>query len=162
MRVIRTAGTPLQRGRIVGAALRGEIQASADFTLSWAAALGTDRRALESLLAPYDAAARCVPDLAEVLGGMAEASGVDPVALRATNAFEELYAVLDPEALAAPIERCTDALLPGVDGAILVHQEQWYAADADSVAIVIDRPDAPADGAAVVSPVVASGLPLVG
>ena len=90
---------------------------------------------------------------------MAEGSGVDPVALRATNAFEELYAVLDPEALGAPVERCTDALLRGPDGPILVHQEQWYAADADSIAIVIDEPD---DGVAVVSPVVASGVPLVG
>ena len=40
-----------------------------------------------------------------------------------------------------------------------MHQEQWYAADADSVAIVIDEPD---DGIGVVAPAVASGLPLVG
>jgi len=61
--------------------------------------------------------------------------------------------------MGAPVERCTDALLRGPDGPILVHQEQWYAADADSIAIVIDEPEG---GVAVVSPVVASGVPLVG
>ena len=49
--------------------------------------------------------------------------------------------MLDPEAMGAPVERCTDALLRGPDGPLLVHQEQWYAADADSIAIVIDEPD---------------------
>jgi hypothetical protein len=128
--------------------------------MSWAAGLGADRSRLEQLLAPYDrVSALVVPDLMELLEGMAAGSGVDVVALRATNAFEELYAVLDPEATAAPVERCTDVLLAGTEGPLLVHQEQWYAADADSVAIVIDEPEG---GIAVISPVVASGVPLVG
>jgi hypothetical protein len=128
--------------------------------MSWAADLGADRSRLEQLLAPYDRASiAVVPDLMELLDGMADGSDVDPVALRATNAFEELYVVLDPEALGAPLERCTDALLAGPDGPILVHQEQWYAADADSIAVIVDEPD---DRVAVVSPVVASGVPLVG
>ena len=85
--------------------------------MTWAADLGADRRRVEAMLAPYDEATmRFAPDLSEVLAGMAEGSGVDPVALRATNAFEELYVVLDPEAVAEPLERCTDALLDGVDG----------------------------------------------
>ena len=103
--------------------------------MAWASDLGADRRRVEELLAPYDdATARFAPDLGELLAGMAAGSGVDPVALRATNTFEEFYGVLDPEAMGEPLERCTDALLAGVDGPILVHQEQWYAADADSVA----------------------------
>jgi len=160
MRVIRSRGTPFARGRTVGAELAEEISRSVAFTMSWAANLGADRSRIEQLLDPYDrASSAVVPDLMDLLDGMAAGSGVDPVALRATNAFEELYVVLDPEALGAPIERCTDALLAGPDGPILVHQEQWYAADANSVAIVIDEPD---DGVAVVSPVVASGVPLVG
>jgi isopenicillin-N N-acyltransferase like protein len=160
MRVIHTSGTPRARGEAVGVALRSEIETSVSFTMAWAADLGADRRQVETILVPYDdATERFAPDLAEVLDGMARGSGVDPVALRATNAFEELYAVLDPSAMGAPVERCTDALLAGADGPILVHQEQWYAADADSVAIVVDRPD---DGITVVAPVVASGLPLVG
>jgi hypothetical protein len=160
MRVIRSRGTPFERGRSVGEALRDEIERSVAFTMSWAADLGADRTRVEELLAPYDKiSARVVPDLMELLRGMAEGSDVDPVALRATNAFEELYGVLDPAAMGAPVERCTDALLRGPDGPLLVHQEQWYAADADSVAIVIDEPD---DRVAVVSPVVASGVPLVG
>ena len=160
MRVIRSTGTPFQRGVAVGSALREEIVASCSFTMGWAADLGADRRRVEAMLAPYDeATTRFAPDLSEVLAGMAEGSGVDPVALRATNAFEELYVVLDPEAVAEPLERCTDALLDGVDGPLLVHQEQWYAADVDSVAIVIDQPD---EGVGVIAPVVASGLPLVG
>jgi hypothetical protein len=160
MRVIRSSGTPFHRGRTVGEALRDEIERSVTFTMDWAAGLGADRVKVAQLLAPYDEVSiRVVPDLMELLEGMAEGSGVDPVALRATNAFEELYGVLDPEAMGAPVERCTDALLRGPDGPLLVHQEQWYAADADSIAIVIDEPD---DGVAVVSPVVASGVPLVG
>jgi hypothetical protein len=128
--------------------------------MSWAANLGADRSRIEQLLEPYDrASSATVPDLMQIVDGMAMGSGVDPVALRATNAFEELYGILDPQAMGAPVERCTDALLSGPDGPILVHQEQWYAGDADSVAIVIDEPD---DGVAVVAPVVASGLPLVG
>jgi hypothetical protein len=160
MRVIRSRGTPFERGRTVGGALRDEIERSVAFTMVWAADLGADRARVAELLMPYDEiSARIVPDLAELLDGMAEGSGVDPVALRATNAFEELYGVLDPEAMSTPAERCTDALLRGPDGPLLVHQEQWYAADADSIAIVVDEPD---DGVAVVSPVVASGVPLVG
>jgi hypothetical protein len=160
MRVVRASGTPRERGVAVGVALRDEIEASVSFTMAWARDLGAGPDRVRELLVPYDEATeRVAPDLADVLGGMAEGSGVDPVALRATNAFEELYGVLDPEATDAPLERCTDALLRGDEGPILVHQEQWYAADAGSVAIVIDRPD---DGMAVVAPVVASGLPLVG
>jgi isopenicillin-N N-acyltransferase-like protein len=160
MRVTLSSGTPADRGRAVGAGLRAEIETSVASTMAWASALGADRTRVEELLAPYDAAtARAAPDLAALLDGMAEGSGVDPVALRATNAFEELYGLLDPEAMGAPVERCTDALLQGPDGPILVHQEQWYAADADSIAVVIDEPH---DGIGVVAPIVASGLPLVG
>jgi hypothetical protein len=160
MRVIRSRGTPFARGHTVGTELADEIARSVAFTMSWAAGLGADRSRVTELLAPYDrASSAVVPDLMELFDGMAAGSGVDPVALRATNAFEELYGVLDPEAMGAPIERCTDALLAGPDGPILVHQEQWYAGDADSIAIVIDEPD---DGIAVVAPVVASGVPLVG
>jgi Acyl-coenzyme A:6-aminopenicillanic acid acyl-transferase len=160
MRVIRSRGTPFERGRAVGRELAEEIWRSAAFTMSWAADLGADRSRIEQLLAAYDhAGSAVVSDLMELLDGMAVGSGVDPVALRATNAFEELYVVLDPEALGAPVERCTDVLLAGPEGPLLVHQEQWYVANADSVAIVIDEPD---DGIAVISPVVASGVPLVG
>ena len=160
MQVIRSSGTPFERGHTVGEALRDEIGRSVAFTMAWAADLGADRTRVDELLSPYDeVSARVVPDLMALLEGMAQGSGVDPVALRATNAFEELYGVLDPEAMGAPVERCTDALLRGPDGPLLVHQEQWYAADADSIAIVIDEPDG---GVAVVSPVVASGVPLVG
>ena len=160
MRVIRSSGTPFERGRIVGAELRDRIEASVSFTRSWAAGIGADRHSLQELLMPYDAAAaRVVPDLVEVGAGIAQGSGVDPVALRATVAFEELYAILDPEALDAPLERCTDAILQGADGPILVHQEQWYAAEAGGTAILIDRPS---EGTAVVAPLVAPWIPLVG
>lgn len=160
MRVVRSSGTPFQRGRAVGIGLREEVARSVDFTMSWAADLGAERARVEELMVPYDRiSAALVPDLMELLDGMAEGADVDPVALRATNAFEELYGVLDPEAMSAPIERCTDALMRGPDGPLLVHQEQWYAADADTVAIVIDEPD---HRIAVISPVAASGVPLVG
>ncbi len=160
MRVIRSSGTPFERGRIVGTELGDRIEASASLTLDWAAGLDTDRRRLEELLVPYDAAAaRNVPDIVELCAGIAQGSGVDPVAVRATTAFEELYELLDPEALGAPIERCTDALLRSADGPILVHQEQWYAAEAGTTAMLVDRPS---DGIAVVAPLVAPWVPLVG
>jgi hypothetical protein len=160
MRVIRSSGTPFERGRIVGLQLRDEIEASVSFTLGWAAGLGADRRRLEALLVPYDAAsARNVPEVVELCAGIAEGSGVDPVAMRATTAFEELYELLDPEALGAPLERCTDALLRGADGPILVHQEQWYAAETGTTAMLVDRPS---DGIAVVAPLVTPWVPLVG
>jgi hypothetical protein len=95
----------------------------------------------------------------EVQAGIAEGSGVDPVALDATVAFEELYFVLDPAALGAPVERCTDALLRGPDGPLLVHQEQWYAAETGGVTMLVD---VPSDGVAIVAPLVTPWLPLVG
>jgi hypothetical protein len=160
MRVIRSSGTPLERGRIVGTQLRDRIEASAAVTLAWAAGLGAGRDRLRELLVPYAAAAvRAVPDLVEVQAGIAQGSGVDPVALGATVAFEELYLLLDPDALAAPVERCTDALLRGADGPLLVHQEQWYAAETGGVTMLVD---VPSDGVAVVAPLVTPWLPLVG
>lgn len=150
MRVIRASGSPFDRGKIGGTRLRAEIEDSVAFTMAWAEGLSADRHRVAELLMPYDEATRRVaPDLADVLEGMAEGSRVDPVALRATNAFEELYGLLDPDAIITPVERCTDALLRGTDGPILVHQEQWYAADAGSIAVVIDEPDG---GLGVVAP----------
>jgi hypothetical protein len=160
MRVIRSSGTPFERGRTVGIELRDRIEASVAVTRSWAAGLGARRERLQELLAPYAAAAaRSVPDLVDVQAGIAQGAGVDPVALGATVAFEELYLLLDAEALGAPMERCTDALLRGPDGPLLVHQEQWYAAETGGVSMLVD---VPSDGVAVVAPLVTPWLPLVG
>jgi hypothetical protein len=165
MRLVRGTGSPFQRGVAVGEALRDDIEASVAATMAWADGRGATPARVGELLAPFDAAAaRFAPDLVAVVDGMASGAGVDPVGLRAANAFEELYFLLDPAAPAAPtapVERCTDAVLRGVDGPLLVHQEQWYAAESGHVAIVVDVPD-DRTTPAVVAPVVSSTLPLVG
>ncbi len=61
-----------------------------------------------------------------------------------------------------PRSRSSDArivVMQGVDGPLLGHTEQWYTGDEGAVGIVIDVPDA---GTAVLAPVVAGTLPLVG
>ena len=52
MRVIRSRGTPFERGSTVGAALRDEIERRSAFTMAWAADLGADRTRVEELLGP--------------------------------------------------------------------------------------------------------------
>jgi isopenicillin-N N-acyltransferase like protein len=78
----------------------------------------------------------------------------------AANAFEEIYGQIElGTGGLQPLERCTDVVIQGEDGPLLGHTEQWYAGDEGAVGIVIDMPD---DGPAVLAPVVAGTLPLVG
>ena len=59
----------------------------------------------------------------------------------------------------APVERCTAVVLRGTGRTLLGHNEQWYAGDEGTVGMVLDVSD---DGPAVLAPVVAGTLPLVG
>lgn len=159
--VVRATGTPFARGRAIGRALGEEIHASLGFVGRYLHAHGVGESALEHVIAPYVAASDvAVPHLVEQLRGMADGAEQPFTLLMAANAFEEIYGQIElGEGGQRPLERCTDVVVEGEDGPLLGHTEQWYAGDDGAVGIVVDVPD---DGPAVLAPVVAGTLPLVG
>jgi isopenicillin-N N-acyltransferase-like protein len=101
-----------------------------------------------------------MPQLVEQLRGVADGADQPFAKIMAANSFEEVYGQIELRTgTLAPLERCTDVVLDTPDGPLLGHTEQWYAGDEGAVGIVIDVPD---DGPAVLAPVVAGTLPLVG
>jgi len=159
--VVRATGTPFERGRAIGEGLGEEIGASLGFVDRYLVAHGIDAVSLGAILAPYLAASEAaLPHLVEQLRGIAAGADQPFAKVMAANAFEEIYGQVElGVGRLAPLERCTDVVLGGTDGALLGHTEQWYAGDEGAVGIVIDIPD---DGPAVLAPVVAGTLPLVG
>ncbi len=158
--VVRASGAPFERGRAIGRGLGEEIQRSLAFVGRYLEAhIGT--RALDHVLAPYVAACEAtVPHLVEQVRGMADGAEQPFALLMAANAFEEIYGQVElGVGSAVPLERCTDVVLQGADGPLLGHTEQWYAGDEGAVGIVLDVPE---DGPALLAPVVAGTLPLVG
>lgn len=159
IRLVHAQGDAVARGRSLGRALRGEIEASLAFYRAFLAERGVGAGELVRLLAPYRAAAEAVlPALVAQLDATAEAAGVPAEDLFAVNTWEELEPLVGAEELTAG--RCTTftAVAPGAT--ILAHSEHWYAADADSVALVVERPE---EGSpALVSPTIAACLPAVG
>ncbi|MGH2995944.1 MAG: hypothetical protein ACRDON_07050, partial [Gaiellaceae bacterium] len=154
VRIVEAAGSPAQRGRAIGRALAEEIQRS--LTFYRARVEGFD---LGRLLAPYRAAAeRRLPDHVAMLDATAAAADVSSDELFALNAWEELEPLLEPQK--AAVERCTSFTAVAGGATILAHAEHWYAADAGSVAVVVEYPD---DGSpALASPTPACYLPAVG
>ena len=159
--VVRATGTPFERGRTIGRELGDEIVKSLGVVDRYLATHGIDEPALDRMLAPYIAASEsALPHLVEQLQGMAAGADQPFARIMAANAFEELYGQIElGVGTLAALERCTDIVLDGADGPLLGHTEQWYAGDEGAVGIVIDLPD---DGPAVLAPVVAGTLPLVG
>jgi isopenicillin-N N-acyltransferase-like protein len=156
LHVVRAVGTPRERGLAVGSGFSGEIARSVDFYRRYFGRRGIDDPALHDLLEPFVAAAEsALPDLVEVLRGMAEAADVSFDWLASANVFEEL----DPIVEARRLERCTAFVITGSGRTILAHNEQWLAGDAGCVGVVVDHPE---DDTVVVSPTVASWLPSVG
>jgi hypothetical protein len=145
------------RGRAVGSALGDLIHRSLDFYRGYFAELGVHD--LARTLSPYwEAAEQCLPEHAATLAAMAEAAQVPQEELLAVNACEEL------EVLPKPVgrnrhERCSSFTVVGPGYTILAHNEQWFAADAENVALIVERPS---KGVAVVSPTVACCLGAVG
>ena len=155
--MVHASGTPRERGRAVGSGFPDEMGRSVEFYRRYFGRRGIEDLELHGLLAPFLAAAEdALPDLVEVLRGMAEAADVPFDWLLAANAFEEL----DPIVETRRVERCTAFVdhRSGNDGT-LAHNEQWLAGDMGCAAIVVDHPN---DDTAVVSPTVASWLPSVG
>lgn len=157
--VVRATGGPRERGLAIGRGMAEPIARSTAFYARYFEARGHDAASVASLARPFvSAAERTVPDLVEVLRGMAAGADVDLTWLVAANAFEELDPLM-PGA-PAPRERCTSFVNVADGRTILGHTEQWMAGDLGCVGLVVD---VPGDGeTAVVSPVVASWLPAVG
>jgi isopenicillin-N N-acyltransferase-like protein len=159
--VLRATGTPYERGRAIGRALAQAIHDSLGFVDRYLAEHGIDPRSLDRALAPYVTASEAAaPHLVAQLRGMADGAEQPFPLLMAANCFEELYGQVEL-ALGAPqpLERCTDVVLGSPGGPLLGHTEQWYAGDEGAVGIVLDLPS---DGPALLAPVVAGTLPLVG
>jgi isopenicillin-N N-acyltransferase-like protein len=159
VRVVVARGDPLERGRTVGWELADLIRGSLEFYWRYLVRRGVGAGELSGLLAPYLAAAeRELPDLVELVTGMAEGAGVSFWELFCVNAFEELDPLLTTPS-AAPRERCSTVTISGPGYTLLGHNEQWLAGDVGHVAVVVELPD---DGPALVSPTLACCLPAVG
>jgi isopenicillin-N N-acyltransferase-like protein len=161
VRVVVARGDPLERGRTVGYELADLIRGSLEFYWRYLVRRGVRADELPGLLAPYLAAAeRELPDLVELVTGMAEGSGVSFWELFCVNAFEELEPLLEaPSGRSLPRERCSTVTISGPGYTLLGHNEQWLAGDVGHVAVVVELPD---DGPALVSPTLACCLPAVG
>ena len=183
VRVVVARGDPLERGRTVGWELADLIRGSLEFYWRYLVRRGVGVGELSRLLTPYLAAAeRELPDLVELVTGMAEGAGVSFWELFWVNAFEELESRLaarsggslgqvtgtgwgpggpaDPiGAAGAPRERCSTVTISGPGYTLLGHNEQWMAGEVGHAAVVVELPD---DGPALVSPTLACCLPAVG
>ena len=167
LRVVVARGDPMERGRTLGYELADLIRHSLEFYWRYLVRRGVRADELPGLLAPYLAAAeRELPDLVELVTGMAEAAGVSFWELFAINAFEELEPLLGPgegrslgEVTGATGDRCSTVTVSGPGYTLLGHNEQWMAGDRGNVAVVIELPD---DGPALVSPTLVCCLPAVG
>jgi isopenicillin-N N-acyltransferase like protein len=160
--VVRAEGPPLERGRMIGRGLAAPIARSLEFYWRYLVRRGVGPALLPDLLGPYLAAAeRKLPELVELLSGMAEGAGVSFWELFYVNAFEELDLQLagGPVAGAVP-ERCSTVTVTAPGVTLLGHNEQWLAGDLGNAAVVVEVPDD--GGPAVVSPTVACCLPAVG
>lgn len=161
MKEVRVAGTPYERGAMMGQAFAEATVRSVAFNRRYLAAHEVGRDDLEQILAPYLAASdAAVPHLVEQVRGMADGAEQPFLDLFFANAFEEVYGIIElgtPAGL--PLERCTDVVLRSAGSTLLGHTEQWYAGDDGAVGIVLDVSD---DAPAVLAPVVAGTLPLVG
>jgi isopenicillin-N N-acyltransferase like protein len=169
LRVVVARGDPLERGRTVGYELADLIRGSLEFYWRYLVRRGVRAGELPGLLAPYLAAAeRELPDLVELVTGMAEGAGVSFWELFCVNAFEELEPLLEDRGgrslgqvtgAGGPEEHCSTVTISGPGYTLLGHNEQWLAGDVGHVAVVVELPD---DGPALVSPTLACCLPAVG
>ena len=162
VRVVVARGDPLERGRTVGWELADLVRGSLEFYWRYLVRRGVGAGELPGLLAPYLAAAeRELPDLVELVTGMAEGAGVSFWELFCVNAFEELEPLLEGRSgrPLEPRERCSTVTISGPGYTLLGHNEQWMAGDVGHVAVVVELPD---DGPALVSPTLACCLPAVG
>jgi hypothetical protein len=157
LRVVQAEGDAATRGRAIGSELGDLIHRSLGFYRDYLADLGI--RDLPRALAPYRAAAeRSLPEHMKTIAATAAAAEVSEDELFAVNACEELEA-LSQTAGRSPVERCSTFTAVGEGFTILAHNEQWFAGDADNVALVVERSS---ETVTVASPTLAACLPAVG
>lgn len=161
MKAVRLQGTPYKRGALMGEAFAEATAQSVAANRRYLAAHQLDGDSLEAILAPYVAAStRAVPDLVDQVRGVADGSGQPFLDVFFANAFEEVYGIVERRTPApVPLERCTGVALRSPGRTLLGHNEQWYPGDEGTVGVVLDVSD---DGPAVLAPVAAGTLPLVG
>ncbi|MFZ0324557.1 MAG: C45 family peptidase [Actinomycetes bacterium] len=161
MRCIRAAGTPYERGAAMGEAFAEATSRSVAFNRRYLATHGLDPAALDAILAPYlDVATGAMPHLVAQIRGMADGADQPFLDIFFANAFEEVYGIVElGTPMHTPLERCTDVVLRSAGSTLLGHNEQWYAGDDGAVGVVLDISD---DGPALLAPMVAGTLPLVG
>ena len=172
VRVVRAEGDALTRGRVIGCELSDIIQRSIGFYHMYFERRGFSSQQLADMLAPYlDAAQAAVPELVDMMMGMAEAADVPLMDVFAVNAFEELEPLVElPEGDPSPSgggentwskpDRCSSLCLSGPGYTIVGHNEQWLAGDMGNVAVVIELPGD--GGTATASPTYACCLPATG
>lgn len=161
MKVVRAQGTPYERGAVIGEAFAEATTRSLAFNRRFFAQHDLGRDDFERLLTPYfTAASAAMPHLVSQLRGVADGADQPFLDVFAANAFEEMYGIMGlgtPSIV--PLDRCTDVVLRSSGTTLLGHNEQWYTGDDGAVGLVLDVAD---DGPAVLAPVVAGTLPLVG
>jgi isopenicillin-N N-acyltransferase-like protein len=154
VRVVHVEGNANERGRAIGEALGDLIHRSLEFYRGYFQGLGVHD--LERSVAPYWAAAeRGLPEHTARVAATARAAEVPLHELFAVNACEELEQLPAPAAAA----RCSSFTAVSPGATLLAHNEQWFAGDAENVAVIVEHP---AKGVALASPTVASCLPAVG
>jgi isopenicillin-N N-acyltransferase like protein len=157
LRVVQAEGDAATRGGAIGSELGDLIHRSLGFYRDYLADLGISN--LAAALTPYrEAAQRSLPEHMVTIAAMATAAGVSEDELLAVNACEELE-VLPQPAGRSPVERCSTFTAVGSGFTILAHNEQWFAGDAENVALVVERPS---EAVAVASPTLAACLSAVG
>lgn len=163
MRIVRAEGDPFQRGRATGRGFADEIGSSVAYYRGWFADRGFAGSRLEEIARPFvEAATDRLPRESEILRGMAEGAGVPFLDLFVPNAYEELEPFARHEPVSASrVERCSALAVTGPGVTLLGHNENWLAADAGTVGVVIEIPSE-AEGTALVSPTGAAYLPSVG
>jgi isopenicillin-N N-acyltransferase like protein len=160
MRIVRAQGDAHARGMAIGRGFAEDIARAADSYRAYFARRDVEGARMRELAAPFVRAGQTVlPQETQMLRGMAEGAGVPFLDLFVPNAFEELEPFV--RGSAAPVERCTDISIVGPGITLLGHNENWLAADAGMLGIVVDVPPDP-DAVSVVSATGSAYLPAVG
>jgi isopenicillin-N N-acyltransferase-like protein len=160
LQIVTAEGDAFTRGEAIGRSLGDEIDRCIAFHRARFVDLGLPARDLPRVLTPYrDAAIDGLPDLVAQVEGMALGADVDFWELFALNALEELDPLLGVQHARTP-ERCSTITVSTGGTTLLGHNEQWYAGDGGSTAVVIEHPT---EGRpSCVSPTIACYLPAVG
>ena len=97
VKLVRVAGTPYERGALMGEAFADAIARSVAFNSRYLVrSTGWTATRSSALLDPYlDASVAAVPHLVEQVRGMADGAGQPFLDLFFANAFEEVYGIVE-------------------------------------------------------------------